>query len=168
MNHFRLRNSGSALRGRDGLLLASIFTLAVFSSGCGEDPHGGPRVEVVPVTGKVLVDGKPAQGVVVYFLRSSERGVDFVVPEPRGVTDENGVLSLSTYVSNDGGAPGEYKLLFEWLRRVNPLTGEAQGDEFRGKYMTTKDASQFTATIPEEAGDEPHNIGTFELTTKQE
>jgi hypothetical protein len=128
---------------------------------------GGPRVEVVPVTGKVLVDGEPAKGVVVDFYRVGVPGVDFAVPQPQGVSDENGVLTLSTYVSGDGGAPGEYKLVFQLGTTTNPLSGEVTGDAFRGRYQDPR-KSKFTVTIPQEAGEEPHNIGTFELTTKQE
>jgi 5-hydroxyisourate hydrolase-like protein (transthyretin family) len=151
---------------RDLAAACLVGALAFWCSGCGEEEmKGGPRVEVVPVTGKVLVDGKPGKGVVVDFYRVGVSGVDFAVPQPQGVTDENGNLTLSTYLSGDGGAPGEYKLVFQLGTAMNPISGEVTGDAFRGKYSDPR-KSKHKATIPEEAGDEPHNIGTFELTTK--
>jgi hypothetical protein len=125
---------------------------------------GGPRVEVVPITGKVLVDGKPTQGIAVNFFRISERGTDFTFPDPQGISDKNGVLTISSYTVGDGGAPGEYKLTFEW-GQLDQLTGRLSGDKFRGKYMIP-DQSKYTVTIPEDAGDEPFDIGTLELSSK--
>ena len=151
---------------RDAAAACLVVTVASWCSGCGEEEmKGGPRVEVVPVTGKVLVDGKPVKGVVVDFYRVGVPGVDFAVPQPQGITDENGNLTLSTYLSGDGGAPGEYKLVFQLGTSMNPISGDVTGDAFRGKYRDPR-KSKFKATISEEAGDEPHDIGTFELTTK--
>jgi hypothetical protein len=138
----------------------------VVAGGCQEEPMGGPRVPVVPVTGRVLVDGKPEENIAVLFLRTSEKGVEFPVPEPEGITDKQGVIKVGTYYAEDGAAPGEYKLCFLWLA-MNRFTGEMSGDKFRGKY-DGKDRSRHTVTIPEEAGDDPHDIGTFELSTKRE
>jgi hypothetical protein len=155
--------------GCDLAFSSAAVTLVFCGSGCSEKQLGGPRLEVIPVTGIVHVDGKPAEGVVVDFLGIKRPGVDFSVPNPQGVTDKNGVLTLSTYVTGDGGVPGEYTLLFYFYGksgRTDPITGEEiiGGDRFRGKYGNAN-TSKFTVTIPEEAGDEPHNIGTFELTT---
>jgi hypothetical protein len=150
-----------------GLLTAVGLALFASAGGCSDEPKGGPRVEVVPITGKVMIDGNPAADVVVDFRRAAGRGVAFPVPEPVGYTNKEGVIEASTYVTNDGVGPGEYKLLFSKGERVNPFTGESSGDVFKGKY-NNYNKPPFTVTIPAELGDEPFDIGTFELTTKQE
>lgn len=153
------------LRIRDCALACLTVAFVFCCSGCGEEElKGGPRVEVVPVTGKVLVDGKPAKGVIVDFYRVGVAGVDFAVPNPQGITDENGVMTLSTYMSGDGGAPGEYNLVFEMGNQENPITGEVTGDAFKGKYRDPR-KSEHQVTIPEAVGEEPYDIGTIELST---
>jgi hypothetical protein len=123
---------------------------------------GGPRVEVVPVTGKVLVDGKPEEGICISFTRTSPRGVDFAVPNPEGITDKDGVVSATTYLIGDGCPPGEYTLTFQWAT-LNPLTGSTGGDKFKGKFMD-REQSHHKVTIPQ--ADKTVDLGTIELTTK--
>lgn len=148
---------------RDWVISGLLVTLVLCLCGCKEEMKGGPRVEIIPITGKVLVDGKPAK-VWVDFVQVSENKVEFAVPEAQGGTDEEGVISVSSYVSNDGSAPGEYKLLFGMPNRENPITGELGGDAFRGKYSKVA-TCEITVTIPEDPEDTPYDIGTFELTT---
>jgi len=142
-----------------GYLVVFLSPLILCTGGCnqevGQQPMGGPRVETVPVTGTVLVDNKPVDGIAVLFLRVSEKGVDFPVPEPEGITDENGMIQVSTYSTGDGGVPGVYKVCFVW---------NLGNDRFRGKY-DKKEKSKFTVTIPDEAIDGPFDVGTFELSS---
>lgn len=162
------RVHASSFSGRLSIVVAVLALLSA-SGGCSDkEPKGGPRLEVVPVTGKVLVDGKPAPGVTVDFRRAAGRGVDFPVPEPVGYTNDEGLIEASTYVTNDGVAPGEYKLLFSKGETMNPFTGEMSGDVFDGKYANF-DKPKYTVTIPEQLGDEPaYDLGTFELSTAKE
>ena len=139
-----------------------LLSLLLAGSGCKEEMKGGPRVEVVPVTGKLLVDGKPLEGICISFTRTSDRGVNFAVPNPEGVTDKDGVISATTYLIADGCPPGDYALTFQWAT-LNPLTGSTGGDKFRGKFMD-KAKSKHKVTIPE--SDKPFDLGTIELVTK--
>ena len=153
-----------------GCLSVLLVVFVVSSSGCTEKQKGGPRLDVTPLKGKVLVDGKPEENIGVLFLRVSGTakgsGVDFSVPEPEGITDIDGNITVNTYRTGDGGTPGEYKLCFVWLEEGRGLSaGELRGDKFRGKY-DGKDRSQFTVKIPGvTSDDEPYDMGTFELTT---
>jgi 5-hydroxyisourate hydrolase-like protein (transthyretin family) len=153
---------------RHGLITSVVLALVTSAGGCKEEPKGGPRLEVVPIKGQVLIDGEPAQGVTVDFRRVAERGADFPVPEPVGYTNENGVIEASSYITNDGAAPGEYKLLFTKGDRINPFTGESSGDLFQGRYSDYHNP-KFTVTIPAELSGEPaYDLGSFELTTAAE
>ena len=145
----------------------SVLSVMIYCCGCSEEMKGGPRMDVIPVTGKVLINGEPRKGVVVDFIRVGVPGVEFAVPEPQGLTDENGVMTLSTYVSGDGGAPGEYKLIFELGNRTNPITGEVTGDAFKGRFRDPR-KSEVTVNIPDSVsdGEGPYDLGTIELSTE--
>jgi hypothetical protein len=140
----------------------TMLLLVVFAGGCKEELKGGPRVDVVPVTGKLLVDGQPQEGIWVFFTRTSDRGVDFAVPNPEGITDKDGVISATTYLIADGCPPGDYTLTFQ-AATLNPLTGSSGGDKFKGKFMN-KEKSEHKVTIPK--SDEPFDLGTIEISTK--
>lgn len=94
-----LRHAGLAL----GLLAA------VSLSGCGSS---GPKINTVPVTGKITYNGQPVAGATVAFIPNNPDG-----RAARGVTDDLGVYTLTTYVGpNDqpaGAEPGEYKVTVE-------------------------------------------------------
>ena len=165
MNGFRLSVFVRHLALRNGFVTLVVLSLIISFSGCDNVPKGGPRVEVIPVTGKVLVDGEPGANVDILFIRVSDVTVDLTVPTPRGKTDENGVIQCSSYVTNDGITAGTYKLIFAMVDKMNPITGELEGDRFKGKYMKGSE-SEFTVTISEEPVDGPVDIGTFELSTE--
>src|SRR3954464_14548489 len=64
------------------------------------------------VRGKVLFEGKPIKNAVVAFHPKGE--TSGTASHPTGVTDENGVFTLST--QKDSGAPtGEYQITVMWL-----------------------------------------------------
>ncbi|MGD9855639.1 MAG: YdjY domain-containing protein [Planctomycetaceae bacterium] len=149
------------LRPRRRLLL---LTLVLGSNGCKPDvPLSSPRVETVPVTGTVLVDGKPEAEIGVIFLRVSDRQVDTAVPDPHGVTGPDGVITVGTYLRDDGGVPGEYKLLFVWPE-PSSINHEMEGDRFQGRYIN-RETTPYQVTIPKIATDQPFDLGTIELTS---
>jgi hypothetical protein len=88
---------------------------------------------VYPVRGKVLVDGTPANGATVSFIRqdAAERQNHHVA---QGVVLADGSFTLASPVGN-GAEPGEYEVLVDW--KVKPMLGSP--DRLKGRYM---DASQ--------------------------
>lgn len=78
-----------------GLCLVSLIAF----SGCG--PAG---IGTVPVTGTVLVDGKPIEGVTIVF-NPGEGG-----RAASGVTDAQGAYTLTTEINGDGALPGSYQI----------------------------------------------------------
>ncbi len=87
-----------------------IFVIATFV-GCG----GGDasRVPVLPVRGKVLLDGNPAVGAYVEFVQTNPTDATRKI-SPTCSVDEQGDYLLSTYTAGDGIPEGEYSVLVRW------------------------------------------------------
>jgi hypothetical protein len=94
-----------------------VFAILVFA-GCSKANDG-----LVPVTGQVVVDGKPAVGAAIVFHPvDGGNGT-----HPLGQVDSNGDFQLTTIRSGDGAAPGEYKVTLTWYvsaPRKKSLEGE--------------------------------------------
>src|SRR5262245_31244332 len=78
---------------------------AVALVGCSGNVSA-PRT--VPVTGKVLYQGKPVADVRVTFHPKFSLSSGKAKFEPSGLTDKDGKFQLSTAAPNDGAPPGEY------------------------------------------------------------
>src|SRR5262245_54543042 len=86
--------------------------LLVLTCGCGA---GGD--EVIPVAGKVLVNGKPAAGARIFFHpqgRSLNRRGNGASPTPMAVVSEDGAFVPTTYDPQDGLPEGEYAVTLIW------------------------------------------------------
>ncbi|MCR9296293.1 MAG: hypothetical protein NXI32_26580 [bacterium] len=138
---------------RLGALLSLVFVL-----GC--ESRNPNWKEVTPVTGVVMADGKPAEGVNVFF--NPVEGIDTVQTTiTKGMTDPEGKFSASTYELNDGAPEGEYKLTFKW-QKLNPISMTFDGDKFNGRYADEK-KSEYSVTV---TSGPPLDLGVFELRTK--
>ncbi|MBI3863637.1 MAG: BON domain-containing protein [Planctomycetia bacterium] len=80
----------------------------------------GSQVPVYAVTGKVIVDGKPAAGAAVR-LHPADRSMTL---QPKGLVGADGVFTLTTYLPADGAPAGDYKLTVEWRQPVDDGSGE--------------------------------------------
>jgi hypothetical protein len=74
----------------------------LFFVGCGGD---AASVDTVPVTGLVMLDGKPVAGAAVSFSPTA-KGLRAAV----GTTDESGRYTLTTMKPGDGAMPGSYRV----------------------------------------------------------
>jgi hypothetical protein len=99
-----------ASRSKRGFLVtmtsaSAVICVAVFS-GCGSStPATGP---LFPVSGTVLLDGKPLCGAAVSFLpRDNTKGTGAF-----GATDENGRYELIKSTKAAGLEPGSYAVVF--------------------------------------------------------
>jgi hypothetical protein len=121
-------------------------------TGCGDG-----KLPLYPVTGKVLVDGKPAAAAMVIFC-PIEGSDELLRERPFGITASDGTFQLTTYVKDDGGPAGEYKILAQWLSEPSPNAdrdrGGGQFDRLNGRYFKLEN-TPLTATLIE---------GTNELT----
>ena len=94
---------GSALWARFGALAALAAVLG--AAGCGGS--GVPMQRTYKTTGRILLDGKPAEGVDVRFLPKDP--TNFKMSEtPLGHTGPDGTFVLTTYYTGDGAPAGEY------------------------------------------------------------
>jgi hypothetical protein len=108
-------------------LLTAI--VAFCSCGCG-DGH----VQTFPVSGQVLVKGKPAEGAFVVFHPKGGSDKDKAVPRPYATTNADGQFQMTTYEEEDGAPAGSYRVSIVW-RPVPKSRLEAEGpDRLHGKY----------------------------------
>ena len=137
----------------------ALLTLVMFV-GCGRNELTDPNeLPTFPVTGKVMVDGKPVPMIRVVAHDTEEPPRPF--NEPKGFTKEDGSFSLTTFREGDGVPAGEYKLTFQYGTLAMVMGRQYQGDKFKGKYMKTEE-SKFKLTVTE---GQPTDLGTIELTT---
>jgi hypothetical protein len=106
-------------------------------SGCG---GGGPQRHVV--AGKVLVDGQPAERVMVQ-LQHTDASIEGDDRYPVTLTAADGGFSIGGDSGNPGALAGEYKVTFAWLSSSD-LDAV---DIFNGAYADPKSTS-FTIQVP--------------------
>ena len=93
------------MRKGKNLLFLLLCGVLVMSAGCGEkNPFGTAKV-----TGTVLVDGAPLEGINVSFALVSGDGMS-----AGGLTDSNGKFTLTSGGApvGSGAVPGEYNVTF--------------------------------------------------------
>ncbi|QJW99420.1 hypothetical protein [Frigoriglobus tundricola] len=126
---------------RRQLFALAAAACALVCSSCG--PSG-----LYPVTGKVFVNGEPAVGATVSFVR---KGAADPLKEPnaQGVVGEDGTFTLSG--PGGAGAPaGDYVVLIEWKEGAGKARGRAPAlsapDRLKKKYLDA-DKPLLTATV---------------------
>lgn len=137
----RIPGSQTGHRSRFGLFSLVLFTTA-WCAGCGEDWPA----ETHPVTGKLTVNGEPAEGAVVTLYPVGEK-VDQRNSKPWGIVDDDGVFDLQTYEKGDGAPVGEYVVTIKWPRDINDMS-QAMTDRL-GKAYSNPDKSEWRVTIEE-------------------
>lgn len=110
------------------VLCAAVLLLAA----CSRGP------QMAPVTGVVLLDGKPVEGASVLFTPDAGgRPAD-------GVTDKEGKFSLQTYEPGDGAPVGHYKVAIVGMRMTgiqataDGLSGEVDASKVREVWFVPK------------------------------
>ena len=137
--------------------LAGLVILA----GCGDG-----KLPRYPVSGRVLVDGQPADGALVIFVpvQASEEAMQ---KRPTGFADASGNFQLTTIDKDDGAPAGEYKVLIQWPQKTQASTddpgyrrGKLGPDRLKGRYFVEN--PEIAATIEEKNNDLP----PFQLSSK--
>jgi hypothetical protein len=89
------------------LRLASAAPFALLCAvGCG----GDDRLEVSPVRGQVVYQGRGVPNATVIFYPVGEAAEKLKKMRPYAYADESGRFELKTYVTADGAPPGEYEV----------------------------------------------------------
>jgi hypothetical protein len=136
------------------LLYLSVSLCALICSSCGNQ-NG-----LYPVSGKVLVNGGPAVGASVIFLKKDAIGSVDQTPIG-GVVREDGVFTLAG-PAGDGAAPGEYVVLVEWKEGAGKSAGRGPAlnapDRLNKKYLNAQEPL-LKATVEAKT----NRLPTFEL-----
>jgi hypothetical protein len=85
-----------------------LVSLSFTAGGCGDG-----RPKRVPVSGQILIDGKPVKAGLVRFIPADHRA-------SQGTLDQEGRFTLSCFDKNDGAVVGEHKLEIMAYEFVNP------------------------------------------------
>jgi hypothetical protein len=138
--------------GRLGLRLspfALVLAGALLGTGCGQR-------DAYPVRGRVLYEGKPAVGAVVFL-----HPVDLSEPtrsRPSGRVGKDGSFSISTPNLGDGAKPGEYLVTVVWRAEAGPGDSEEDEDLLPARYLDPK-TSGLRITVKAGANDlEPFDL----------
>ena len=122
---------------------AALLFMATLCVGCG------PRT--VAVSGKIIVDGQPAENIRVVF-QSAAGGME-VSPVAIGLTDKNGEYSLSLAEKKKKGAiPGPYAVFLTWRdpdAEENPIEGETVAKESPYKLPPRANSGELRFDVPE-------------------
>src|SRR5437764_234944 len=86
-------------------LLGIVFLLAL--EGCA-------RYKLVPVRGRLLIDGAPVRGVEVTFMPEDEQTAGNAHPRAYGQTDTDGHFTLAT-AGQPGAVIGNYRVIISKL-----------------------------------------------------
>jgi len=140
------------LLNRSVIILFFVFLLV----GCGSQK----RVSTFPVSGKVLVNGKPAVDLFVTFHPTPKKdGQSFM---PYGKTDEKGDFQLNTFANGDGVPLGDFLVVFEWREKSGAFKNQFNGtDRLKGKF-SNPESSTFKVSVINGS----NILEPFELKTK--
>jgi hypothetical protein len=95
-----------------GPFAAGLVALTV--GACSKGPGPAPSASALhPVAGRVLVGGKPAEGVRV-MLYPLNHYHDADAPHPYGTTDEDGQFRLRMADDREGAPNGQYVATLVW------------------------------------------------------
>lgn len=124
-------------------VLFCLLSVGLLTS-CG----GNTRPATVKVRGTVQWQGQAAAGAQVIFHPVSATGVMEKI-RPNGRTDSAGMFELTSFLSNDGCPPGDYRVTVIWPQIKPGTSGEGaeEGpDRLKGKYADPE-TSGLTVTV---------------------
>lgn len=111
------------------LVLNLLLGLGLLCTSCGKKEPA--RLPVYPVHGKILVEGKPVEKVMVVLHPLD--GLDLQgASKPFAKTSADGTFDLSTYDPKDGAPAGKYAVLVYWFK--NDPDDDGNTDRFQKRY----------------------------------
>jgi hypothetical protein len=119
---------------------ALVLALVAAGAGCGAKNE---QKELVPVAGRVTLDGKPVHSTTVTFIPVSGNGSDATA-----ATKLDGSFQLATFrggvTPGDGALPGEYKVVISYspelevFKDIQPGMSQAEANAAYGKGMAER------------------------------
>ncbi len=100
--------------------------------GCG---HDDDTPKVFPVSGRILVNGRPAPGAELSFHSLSAEDEK---KKPFAIADANGSYRPSTRLANDGAPAGDYAVTVVWPKVIKGVGGEEDRgpDQLRDRFSS--------------------------------
>ena len=134
--------------------LLFVFAL-IFGQGCGE-----PRLDVYPVSGRVLIKGQPAANAEVIFFGQDEVHQSEMAPFPKASTDANGTFTVTSYESGDGAPAGEYRVTVTCRKSAadDPELREMAPNVVPQEYSDPNESPLLVTIKPE-----PNQLPDFEI-----
>ena len=132
--------------------LPLLFLVGSLISCGGGDEN---RVPVLPVKGKILLDGEPAVGAYVEFIQKNPTAATTNI-SPTSSVDENGDFLLSTYAMGDGIPEGNYHVLVRWSTpdEMTDMDTYPENWEYLSEVYGDSENPRLGATIRRPAEDE--------------
>ena len=113
--------------------LLLIFLLSMWGCGSSEGPS------LYPASGRLLVDGKPADQAQVILHPVDGRDFDRRGARPSGITEQDGTFQITTYQKGDGAPEGIFVVTISWPEAPNSL--EPSPDRLRGLFLLPQRSS---------------------------
>lgn len=132
-----------------------VASLLLLLAGCGSRDPNLP--DLVPVTGTITLDDKPASNTTIIFLPTGPSNATGI----GGATDAAGKYMLRTAHNGDGAPVGDYKVVISKLTRKDgsdfPLDSpegpmDAGADESLPPVYSDPAKSTLTAKVPAGGG----------------
>jgi hypothetical protein len=153
--------------------LLSLLALALVLAGCGEDKLG----PLVPVSGKVTLDGKPLTLALVTFIPDSSKG-NKVEANVFAVVDANGEYKLVTTTRDrasprQGASAGWYRVKITPAMPTQPTslatsTGKLAAPAFKLSPVPAKYQDPSTSSLVVEVSESaPPGAYDFKLVSKK-
>ena len=90
----------------------AIVVALLATAGCFSDPRFKPTFRL---TGRLLYDGQPAGGATVALVPIDPNAPPDPWVRARGIADDDGSFTVTTYRTGDGVPNGEYAILAYWF-----------------------------------------------------
>jgi hypothetical protein len=136
------------IEGMTGMGPLAVGLVALTAAACSKGPGPAPSASALhPVGGRVLVGGKPAEGVQV-TLYPLNHYHDADAPHPYGTTDGDGRFHLHTGADQEGAPNGQYVATLVWP------TGAGGPDRLGGAFAEPS-GTGLTAVIEDATTDLP-------------
>lgn len=144
-------------------LCAAVVLMVVVGCGRQPDKWERARLQTMPATGRITLDGQPVSRATIIFRN------DTVPTSPSALTSDDGSFQLRTYLPKDGAPVGTYAVSIAKTTEIQPLSEDPEAPappvkithHLPRRYEDPK-TSGFTAEVTERGPNE----FVFELSSK--
>ncbi len=147
MGMFELKKDGAVFLSPRARFQWMLFTAMCVGAFCGCGEAAKPWEKVVPASGQITFEGKPAEGAQITLY---PKAADFPASvRPSSTTGEGGKFVLGTHGAADGAPAGEYSASVVWFKVVDVGSGPVRGDNVLPAKYASETTSGLTIVINE-------------------